>query len=45
MNTSFEGKYILITGAAGGLGTYAQLGENLLLASRNQAKLDDLATS
>lgn len=50
MNTSFEGKYILITGAAGGLGTqlartYAQLGANLLLASRNQAKLDELATS
>lgn len=50
MNTSFEGKTVLITGAAGGLGTqlartYAQLGANLLLASRNQAKLDDLATS
>ncbi|SBS31028.1 3-oxoacyl-[acyl-carrier-protein] reductase FabG [Marinomonas spartinae] len=50
MNTSFEGKYILITGAAGGLGaqlarTYAKLGANLLLASRNQAKLDNLATS
>lgn len=50
MNTSFEGKYILITGAAGGLGTqlartYAQLGANLLLASRNQAKLDELATN
>ncbi|BCL73909.1 short-chain dehydrogenase (plasmid) [Vibrio nigripulchritudo] len=50
MKTSFEGKYILITGAAGGLGTqlahtYAQLGANLLLASRNQAKLDDLTIS
>lgn len=40
MNPSFVGKYILITGAAGGLGSqlarnYAKLGANLLLASRH----------
>ena len=50
MNLSFDGKFVLITGAAGGLGRelargYAKLGANLLLASRNSRGLDELVSS
>lgn len=49
MELSFKDKTVLITGAAGGLGahlakTYARLGANLILASRNLGKLDELVS-
>lgn len=47
---SFSGKRILLTGAAGGLGeitarAFAEAGATLILSSRNEAKLHEMAAS
>lgn len=46
---NFKGKRILLTGAAGGLGeitakAFAEAGATLILSSRNEAKLNEIAS-